>query len=1254
MSKNRISSFIKTALTAIVAVFAAFLLTGTEAYAAGNSGDEFYVGSDGCARGTVKNFYTDSCFGATWRMYPATSDSIPITYQDGKKTVTVGTVTGCLSTGYYYRLAYEEFKGNQGAYYSLGKQQGLLRVNQIRSLGGGNGYHNFLGAVSTNPTNQAIGWDEAYSKWQLADKGGVTHGIAWKDTSWFCYSPDWEGANSSYDAWSWVDDLSTASKGPDEEVEKTIYTKEDQVTVNFKHQLSYNAPNAAADTTFGPANTTWHVEVRQDSVWIGGTNEAQFSPANTGPTRTSIWEGMPYMGESSYTIKVPENDGESTRVCSIIAYDPKNIAWKQGRNEKDYVMDTANSNTWARSSACVTIIRDDPQPEKELAGRVVFWSVSKVESVANGTDIKSHSVQAPRDENDREADKYGITTATLKLSTDEKTAQAKFTHKLKYLVEGENGEEAEPFGSKDRFADDVATDYIRTQYDEKTTNEGTWTAIRKNATGLKTSGEFNINPTTTATINFGDERDKTVKICENTTYTPKYLYLEREEVTKTVPIYNASSIDIGQGVYVMTPTDDAGQANGVLDSQDGPMGIFRPASSSDYYHYEPRWKQEDGYGYWEDVEVAGGRAGFSIYSRSGATLYTPAFVSADPPHNSGGYYAYTDTKVNWGTHDGWTNEWWISYITSTGVYHWSGFNETTWEDIYSPGPDSSGYGVSAKGNALMVKATAEIHDYWIYHVVREEGNGGSEVCIEVTRPPLMELEGSPDTPESYIGAATADGSAGPMYAGETSSMSWTKYAKAYPTRRIMEWRAIAAQIAVDQQFNETNLTQLSGNITSTAKSYQDYGKSNEDPCYYFQSVRHLTFRNGRCVKLPSPAVSKDYENGKPTNSDEIFIDQAKGQKASVITPDEVGDKYCATSGYRWQYWWGQQYNNDPDEWAYDGIEYWTNYSLACSPIAKKPSLSSVNGGIFSNSDVSTSLATRYDYEPFGVTSASSNTLFTGSSIMDMTSGQNHYGFSTFGSWSDYLATIGRSAGKLGSGASLAWIGSNSQSLMTNSPLTIQNFTSPLGYSQITSSSTVMTRLRSYFSGDNATDNTSHIGSGWENLTDSHIIYSGGDLTIDGNITLQDKTVSSVYDIPQVVIFADGNINIGKDVERIDAWLIATGTIDSCANSGWDEHTAARVNGYNNQDGNSPVVCENQLIVNGPIFAQNITTHRSYGASKGLSSTDPADYIFTEDSRANSGEVFNLSADSYLWAYAQAGRLDSSYTEAYSRELPPRY
>lgn len=1248
MTKTKHPKALRGLLTVVATFLASFLFTSSSAFAliTGNSGDQFYVGSDGCANGKVNSFYTDSCYGASWRKYPATSNDIPITYQDGKKTVTVGHITGCQEAGHYYRLGYEEFKGSgKGSYYSIGKQQGLLQVRQMKSPYG-SGYHRFNGSLTTNPSNPSISWNEAKEKWDLADqneddvKNNRVFGIAWENTSWFCFDERWENAASSYDAWSWVDDLSTASVGPDGNVTKTVYTKEDQITVSFKHQLSYNKPNAATDATFGPANTTWHVEVRQDTHWIGGTNDAQFSPSNTGPTRTSIWEGMPYMGESTYTIDVPEGDGASTEVCSYIAYEPKNIAWKEGSSAKNYVKDDAKSYGWARSYACITIIRDDPQPEKEPAGRVVFWSISKVESIPNGTDIKSHSVQAPKDENDRHSTDE---TATLKLSTDEKTAQARFSHELRYLVEGANGEEAEPFGSKDRFADDVATEYIRTQYDEKTKNQGTWTAIRKNATGLQTKGQFSINPVTTATINFGDERDKTIKICENTTYTPKYLYLEREEVTKTVPVYNASGTDIGQGVYIMTPTEDAGQANGVIGSQDGPMGIFRAASSSDYYHYEPRWKQENGWGYWEDVEVAGGRAGFAIYARDpNVTFYVPAFTDADPPHRSGSYYAYTDQKIVWGTHDGWTNEWWVNYITSTGVYHWSGFNETTWESIYSPGPDSSGYGVSSKGYSLMTKMTAEIHDYWIYHVVSEEGNGRTEACIEVTRPPLMELEGDPSTPFPNLGAATADGSAGPMYAGETSTMSWRKYAKAYPTRRIMEWRAIAAQLNVSQQFNENFTKKLSGNITASAKSSKDYG--NQDPCAWFQGTQGLLFRNGRCVRLPN---STDFGGeGKP--SDDPAVEDKGEIEEKVIVPDEVGDKYCATSGYRWQYWWGEQHNNGPTDWQYDGIEYWTNYSLACSPIAKKPSLSSVNGGIFSNANLLTSLSTRYDYEPFGVLASSGNIFFNGSSVTDI----NSWGWSTFGSWSDYLATIGKDAGKLGSGSSLAWIGSNSANLMNNSPMTIQNVTSPLGNSGINVSSTVMNRLDSYFKTADGVRNDSYIGSGWRDLDEIRIVYSAGDVTIDDDITLLDKTISSVYNVPQVIIYAKGNINISPNVSRIDAWLISEGTIDTCADSGWTEKTEARVKDYNET---SPlVVCQEQLVVNGPVFAKNLTTQRTFGASKGISNTDPEDWNFTADPRANSGEVFNLSADSYLWAYAQAGKLDSSYTEAYSRELPPRY
>ena len=87
------------------------------------------------------------------------------------------------------------------------------------------------------------------------------------------------------------------------------------------------------------------------------------------------------------------------------------------------------------------------------------------------------------------------------------------------------------------------------------------------------------------------------------------------------------------------------------------------------------------------------------------------------------------------------------------------------------------------------------------------------------------------------------------------------------------------------------------------------------------------------------------------------------------------------------------------------------------------------------------------------------------------------------------------------------------------------------------------------------------------------------------------------------------------------------------------------------------------MINGPIIADGMITNRSYGSDPDKKSSPnygggdnmPANAYNDEHmQRYTPAEIFNLRADNYLWAYAQAGRYDSSYTEAYTRELAPRY
>lgn len=144
---------------------------------------------------------------------------------------------------------------------------------------------------------------------------------------------------------------------------------------------------------------------------------------------------------------------------------------------------------------------------------------------------------------------------------------------------------------------------------------------------------------------------------------------------------------------------------------------------------------------------------------------------------------------------------------------------------------------------------------------------------------------------------------------------------------------------------------------------------------------------------------------------------------------------------------------------------------------------------------------------------------------------------------------------------------------------------------------------------------------------------GADVTITDNLVYSNGPLSSLADIPQVIIIAD-RIAIESDVSRIDAWLVATGETGSI-------NTCSEIS--NPAQAGSPLTanrCTVQLTVNGPVIAKTLYLYRTAGAGTGLASGDPA-------------EVFNLRPDAYLWAAyynSTAGRVPTVNT----RELPPRF
>lgn len=134
------------------------------------------------------------------------------------------------------------------------------------------------------------------------------------------------------------------------------------------------------------------------------------------------------------------------------------------------------------------------------------------------------------------------------------------------------------------------------------------------------------------------------------------------------------------------------------------------------------------------------------------------------------------------------------------------------------------------------------------------------------------------------------------------------------------------------------------------------------------------------------------------------------------------------------------------------------------------------------------------------------------------------------------------------------------------------------------------------------------------------------VNINGDIKYDTSTITNIKDIPQLVILAKA-INIAANVKQVDAWLVASDYIDTCS-------------GYTYTGDLSRQVCNQQLLVNGPIMTSHLYMNRTFGE-------DPS-----AGTLGQSAERFNLGGDAYLWSMAMAS--DGSITPVISTELPPRY
>lgn len=478
-----------------------------------------------------------------------------------------------------------------------------------------------------------------------------------------------------------------------------------------------------------------------------------------------------------------------------------------------------------------------------------------------------------------------------------------------------------------------------------------------------------------------------------------------------------------------------------------------------------------------------------------------------------------------------------------------------------------------------------------------------------------------------------------MLAGEDASLSINGNAQGIMTRRLIGKEAVvfnhgasvtynSALVAGTTRFKGTNLCDLFWGRTPAPIACKTLGRYTVD--------------------------YTDAAEGGAKGSD------TTSAGATVAVPDDIGQKYCNSFGYKFRYFYGVRANGaTTTSWTSEPTKDYTYVAQpACRTIAKKPTAAFWNGSVLvANSSIVMSLARRHLINGSGPVLGYMTPAETG--ILEDANKQPVAGDTRklYGSWSEYIAASNSgmnyksaiasgssiSTGAVTSAVNNAVCSSGPAPWSTNSSLTISNVSCNLDGAQANlGSSAFRTRLTAYLekaAGDKFAETTQILGSAEQ------------DYTIDSNI-INDGTYG-IRTLPQTIIFAN-NVNITGNVTRIDAWIIAKGAVNTCTDYVWGAGggTGTTSDGV----GIKGSACTDQLVFNGPVVAGKLELNRTFGAdsqatmTSGINTAGATSY----STRESSAEIFNLRADAYLWSYAQAARYGSSYNEVYSRELAPRY
>jgi len=367
------------------------------------------------------------------------------------------------------------------------------------------------------------------------------------------------------------------------------------------------------------------------------------------------------------------------------------------------------------------------------------------------------------------------------------------------------------------------------------------------------------------------------------------------------------------------------------------------------------------------------------------------------------------------------------------------------------------------------------------------------------------------------------------------------------------------------------------------------GMSSGDACGYFSSSNRAS-----CTVVP----------GSNGSGSRVFPTGTTQPNASQLTqnipPLDPGAKVCYVLSI-------SPWKNRP---GVAGGSDWRHSNMICVIVAKKPKLHVLDGDLKVHGSVSTSTSTIssktygswVDYGVFSVgqngdPATSGNAISSGAGLRNGFNGPSaNWSKLTFAN----TPTLGNFT--LGTFSSVHdYFMDQPQTQTAGSPLTLSG-----------------TGVKIINAGTNVTINASSIP-----LKGTFIVKTSGTVTIAGDITYDTGgSVTNIGDIPQVVIVAD-NINIRSGVKRIDAWLLASGTINTCSDKPAGNLTAN--------------ICNQPLVVNGPVSANALHVYRTAGATK----TNPEE----------PAETFRLTPTTYLWAFDFTNQADRVKTTYVTEEAP---